>query len=411
VKPSLRISILLNIALAVVATLLVLRKRADMAIPAPTTEAAPTTAPTPEPLVENLIDSNAMPAVVFTTNAFHWRTLESTNYDELVANLRRVDCPERTIRDILFADAERRYALAATATAEDLPFWLAGRALAEANRRNTTNRSLAQAAVVADLKRLFGVDWSPDENEMHEIKVQALSRMVVGPVTDEEHERVWRWFLGTMRQRQSFREERNSLLLEADYRTWDGVINDRVGQLHQILNPAAFEEFQARTSLLEEIFDAKLLHIEDLELTPEELRRVCLVKVREVGWLEDAFEQRGRSEHGDKADRQVAFTAALKPELSPEHFEEFVRVQDEDYRETLDFTRKNDLPRTTARKIHDLLKKSQIEYERARTSPDYAENSEALATLQKEFQAATDSGLRKILSADAYNKFKATQGR
>ena len=406
----LRISILLNAALAL-AAVLVLRKPAAAIPPTTTAKPTPITATTNETPGENLTDSAAHSTVVLTTNAFHWRVLESTNYDELVANLRNVGCPERTIRDILFADAERRYANAEVAPAENLPFWLAGRARAEADRRTTTNRSLAQAAVVADLKRLFAVEWSPDENEMHEIKVQALSRMVVGPVSDDEHERVWRWFLGTMRQRQSFREERNSLFLEADYRAWDGVINDRIGQLRQILNPAALEEFQARTSLLEEIFDAKLLHLEALELTPEELRRVCLVKVREVGWLEEAFEQRGRGSRDDKLDRQVAFTAALKSELAPDHFEEFVRVQDEDYRETLEFTRKNNLPRTTAQKIHAVQQAARSEFEQARASAEYAGNPEALAALQKEAQAATEAALRKLLSADAYEKFKTQHGR
>lgn len=404
----LRISILANAALALVAVL-VLRKPAAVP-PSAASKPASRTAMVTAASSENPTDSAAHSTVVLTTNAFHWRVLESTNYDELVANLRSVSCPERTIRDILFADAERRYANAEAAAGENLPFWLAGRARAEADRRTATNRSLAQAAVIADLKRLFGVDWSPEEGEMHEIKIQALSRMVVGPVTDEEHEQVWRWFFGTMRQRQSFREERNSLFLESDYRTWDGVINDRVGQLRQILNPAAFEEFQARTSLLEEIFDAKLLHLEDLELTPEELRRACLVKIREVGWLEEAFEQRGRGSSDDREQRQVAFTAALKTELTPDHFEEFVRVQDEAYRATLEFTRKNNLPRTIAQKIHAVQQTARTEHEQARTSAEAAGNPEALAAMQKEIQAATETALRQVLGAQVYEKFKAQHG-
>ncbi len=405
----LRISILANVALALSAVL-VLRKPAAIPPPAATKPASRTTIVTAA-ASENPTDAAAHSTVVITTNAFHWHVLESTNYDELVANLRNVACPERTIRDILFADAERRYASAEVAPGETLPFWLAGRARAEADRRTATNRSLAQTAVLADLKRLFGVDWSPEENEMHEIKIQALSRMVVGPVSDEEHEQVWRWFLGTMRQQRSFREDRNSLLLAADYRVWDDVINERVGQLRQILNPAAFEEFRARTSLLEEIFEAKLLHLEALELTPEELRRVCLVKVREVGWLEEAFEQRGRGSRDDKQDRQVAFTAALKAELTPDHFEEFVRVQDEAYRDTHEFTRKNNLPRTIAQKINAVQQAARTEFEQARTSTEAAGNPDALAAMQRDVQAATDTALRQVLGADAYEKYKAQHGQ
>src|SRR5690242_7236057 len=42
-------------------------------------------------------------SVLLNTN-WDWRQLESTNYVEYVANLRRVNCPEQTIRDILVAD-------------------------------------------------------------------------------------------------------------------------------------------------------------------------------------------------------------------------------------------------------------------------------------------------------------------
>jgi hypothetical protein len=35
---------------------------------------------------------------------FHWRQLESTNYPAYVANLRKIGCPEQTIRDIVSAD-------------------------------------------------------------------------------------------------------------------------------------------------------------------------------------------------------------------------------------------------------------------------------------------------------------------
>lgn len=406
-KPVLRLSLLLNLALAVAAVLLWRQPGTTGA----THTATPVAAVAPTPTASQPPTTEAIPSAVTITNALRWQVLESPSYDELVANLRNVGCPERTIRDILFADAERRYANAEVAPAENLPFWLAGRARAEADRRTATNRSLAQAAVVADLKRLFGVEWSPEENEMQEIKIQALSRMVVGPVSDEEHDRVWRWFFGTMRQQRSFREERNSLLLAADYRAWDEFIDDRVGQLRQILNPAAFEEFQARTSLLEEIFDAKLVHIEDLELTPEELRRVCLVKVREVGWLQQAFEQRGQGSRDDKEERQVAFTAALKAELTPDHFEEFVRVQDKDYRDTLGFTRRLNLPRTIAQKIHAVQQTARTEYEQARTSAEAAGNPEALAAMEREVQATTEAALRQILGAEAYDKFKAQHGQ
>jgi hypothetical protein len=48
--------------------------------------------------------------VVHETNAFQWSQLESTNYQEYIANLRAVGCPERTVKDIILTDVMRLYA-------------------------------------------------------------------------------------------------------------------------------------------------------------------------------------------------------------------------------------------------------------------------------------------------------------
>lgn len=345
--------------------------------------------------------------MLVVTNAFHWRVLETTNYDEFVANLRAVGCPERTIRDILFADAERRYAEAEVTSTESLPFWLAGRALAEANRRSATNRSTAQAAIVTDLKRLFGVDWSPDEGELRDMKVQALSRLVVGPVSDDEHERVWRWFMVSTQLRQSFRQARQNLLLETDHVAWDRIVAERKIQLGQILNPAALEEFQARTALLEEIFDAKLLHVEDLELTPAELRRVCLAKIRHVGWLDDLFEQNRPAADEAAEAKKVAFAAALQPELSAAHYEEFLRVQDDAYRDILSTTRDQELPRRTAQKVYEVRQLAQSEFNRLRAAPDQEEAAAAVVALQ----LTTQDSIRKIMGAEAFQAYTRRHGQ
>ena len=50
-----------------------------------------------------------------TPSPFHWSAVESTNYFEYVANLRRIGCPEQTIADIVAADLRALYAEAGPA--------------------------------------------------------------------------------------------------------------------------------------------------------------------------------------------------------------------------------------------------------------------------------------------------------
>jgi len=65
--------------------------------------AAPARAPeTPEPA--------PLPAAPGAAAAFDWRQVESPDYKEYIANLRRIGCPEQTIRDLIIADVSKLYA-------------------------------------------------------------------------------------------------------------------------------------------------------------------------------------------------------------------------------------------------------------------------------------------------------------
>jgi len=352
-------------------------------------------------------DSDLPPAGTTTTTAFHWQVLESTNYEIFVANLRGVGCPERTIRDLIFADAERRYAGLEAEPATPIPFWLAGRALREATRRDEAACLKAQDQLRAQLRRVLGLDWSPDEPELHDVRFQVGSRLVAGPISEEQHEAACRWLLATVEEEKNFQRQRDHLLLEQDQAEWQQIVTDQKARLEKLLPPDAFEELQARTSLLEEAFAGKLLHFEDLELTPTELRRVCLVKNREIGWLESAFHHGRNLTSDEQAAQKIALTAALKNELAPDHFTELVRVQDDAYRNLLAVTRENNLPRSAAQKLMDVRQLAQTEFQRLSTDVNDEATVEALAALQ----AATTDSVRKIMGREAFDKFTARTGQ
>ena len=137
----------------------------------------------------------------------------------------------------------------------------------EANRRNENKRTAAQEQLRADLRRLFGVDWSPEESEVHDIKFQVMSRTVAGPLSDE----------GTRAGGAGFGHGRTRTVLPpAKAKRFclpatkpSGRPSQQVAKTNpKPFSPAAYEELQARTSFLEEMFAGRLLHLEDLELTP-----------------------------------------------------------------------------------------------------------------------------------------------
>jgi hypothetical protein len=45
-----------------------------------------------------------------TVTEFSWAAVEAADYHQYIANLRAIDCPEETIRDIIIADVNKLYA-------------------------------------------------------------------------------------------------------------------------------------------------------------------------------------------------------------------------------------------------------------------------------------------------------------
>jgi hypothetical protein len=92
----LKASVLLNLALA--GCLLVLVGRRNSTLPSTAADnplaKPPLSAETPSP----------------SEKTFHWSEIESEDYRQYLANLRRIGCPEQTIRDIITTDVDSLYA-------------------------------------------------------------------------------------------------------------------------------------------------------------------------------------------------------------------------------------------------------------------------------------------------------------
>ena len=84
------------------------------------------------------LSHHALPASALSTGApmgspegtqksgFHWRQVESADYLAYIANLRRIGCPEQTLRDIILADVNTLYApryAALAGGAPELAWW------------------------------------------------------------------------------------------------------------------------------------------------------------------------------------------------------------------------------------------------------------------------------------------------
>lgn len=344
----------------------------------------PRTAPpvaTPRPPAGSKLDTVGMITNLpvqtrFLTNAFQWRQLESTNYDEFVANLRAVGCPERTIRDIVVGDIWDRYESAKDREDASEPFWLNGPPRVAAERRREAELLQLKQDLAAMLQRLLGVVWSPKMPRDAFDTEQLICRALLGDVSEEQFERAAGWLFRAEEAKNEVAWRCRDVFLEEDYAELWRRRDEIERELRAVLTPAQFEELRARMGVVETLFDSDGL--DELRPTPNELRRIALARteVYPLGW-EVLHLDRSETPEQEEA-REQTLDQHLREILGEERFAEALRLRDGDYRNIHRFAQGHGLSKDTAHKLYEVQKLAREEAHRLR------EDKSLDTTLRKE---------------------------
>lgn len=320
--------------------------------------------------------TNLPAQTLFLTNVFHWRQLESTNYDEFVANLRAVGCPERTVRDIVVGDVWERYASAEDRVDASEPFWLNGPPRVAAERRREAALLQLKQDLAATLQRLLGVVWSPEMPRDAFDTEQLICRALLGDVSEEQFERAAGWLCRAEEAKNEVEWRCRGVFLEEDYAELWRRRDEIERELRGILTPAQFEELRARMGVVETLFDSDGL--DELKPTPNELRRIALARteVYPLGW-EILNLDRSETPEQEEA-REQTLDQHLREILGEERFAEALRLRHGDYRNIHRFAQDHGLPTDTAHKLYEVQKLAREEAHRLR------EDKSLDATLRKE---------------------------
>ncbi len=128
-------------------------------------------------------------AVAASANVFDWRTVDSEDYKEYIANLRSVGCPEKTIRNVIVADVNdlyrERYRTLFPRTAR-IEYWKPGNPLADLfdEEMIATQREF-QVGKRALIKTLLGAPYT-DEDDLSAIQLDSYSERLLNFLTPEK---------------------------------------------------------------------------------------------------------------------------------------------------------------------------------------------------------------------------------
>jgi len=287
--------------------------------------------------------TNARTAVIVRRQFFSWQELESRDYPTYIKNLRAIGCPEQTIRDIIIADVTqmlREKNQAQSSRLKPNPRWWTNfrDPTAEDAEANQANAIWAERGAV--LTQLLGADWAvrsvtpPSQTNHYQSLI--LATLELNPVLQSlpaDKKQAVATLLSQTLPGNGDSAIAPVMPTNADWNPAKTVAAEKArwAKLSEILSldqlEAAKLHFSSHAENLRSMFDA----LPGFDTQPEEFRSVFKATEtidEQLLALEEEVTPEAQLQR-DKLQRERE--AALRAALSPQRYEQFVRLQDPAY--------------------------------------------------------------------------------
>jgi hypothetical protein len=276
---------------------------------------SPQTSP---PRARPLLTTNGPAKVVVRRQFFNWSEIESDDYPTFIANLRRIGCPELTIRDIIVADvnqmfAQRRSQEVVTAESE---WWKSEPDL------NATEAALKKFSSLEKertdlLTKLLGPNWNVNFTQVSERGTVSLDGPILGRLDPETKLKVEQLAATSGRKSIEYVEAQRAAGKPLEPAEMARIRAEHRAELAKILTPDQLEEYLLRHSANAENLRDQL---RGFNATADEFRAIFRARDAIDNEIQlnysgnDAASMRTREELERKRDAAVG--AALGPDRS-----------------------------------------------------------------------------------------------
>ena len=310
-----------------------------------------------------------------------WSRIQSAELKKYVANLRQVECPEETLRDIIVAEVNRLFIdrqkkLRAGQTDE---YWKTENWNSKENRERQKKYRELEKEKSALLTELLGVD--------------PIKQMQAENGYQDYYERMYSFLPADKQEKARKVQERYQEMLqeiwtkgmmeEDDQRQVQRIYRQQAEEMAQFMTPGELEEYQLRSSQVAN----QLRHdLDGFEPTADEFRTVYkLRQAREEDLIypSDPDDKAGQ-ERRNQAQKEV--DAQIKEALGEQRFAEYKRAQDYEYKQLLRLVERQGLTKETAVTVFDMRKTLEEQAQKIRSdktlTPD--KRNEALMSMRTE---------------------------
>lgn len=337
--------------------------------------------------------TNSNPKVVVRRQFFNWSEIESDDYPTFIANLRRIGCPELTIRDIIVADvnqlyAQRRAQQVVTAESE----WWKSEPDLSATETALKKISDLEKEKAEFLTKLLGPNWNVNFTQVSSPGTVALDGPVLGKLDPDTKLKVEELAATAGKRSIDYVEAQRAAGKAIDPAELARLRSEHRAELAKLLTPDQLEEYLLRHSAEAESLRDQL---RGFNATPDEFRAIFRardaidndIQLRYSG--NDPASVRARQELEKKRDDAVA--GALGPDRSAL------------YRATADpiFREAQFLAQQSGATPEKVLPLYQVQAlgarERARIAADTSLTPDQRAQQIREVEAQEETAQRKIL--------------
>ena len=330
-----------------------------------------------------------------------WTSVESEDYRQYIANLREINCPEETVRDIIIADINKLYASKIAAlypSPQDFKFWKTERSTRTEERERDHKRRELEKEKKDLIKELLGVDYDSE-----------LARLSGRPEEDN-----WRYgFLSAEKQASvkalydKFREMERSLFGEGggwsseNRAKFASLRAQREAEMAALLTPQEFEEYQLRNSWTARNMRENLGSFEPSE---DEFKKIFQMKKAyddQFGFMRDGSDESLREQ---RRVAQAQLEEQMKAALGEQRYAEYQLSQDDRYRGIQEFGQRNNLTDTQVRGVYDV--RVAAENERTQILADTTLTPDARAAKLQELANSTGAALAQTMGQPAWKDYQ-----
>ncbi|MDB6109301.1 MAG: Peptidoglycan-binding LysM [Pedosphaera sp.] len=332
----------------------------------------------------------AQPKVVVRKQFFSWQQVESEDYPQFIKNLRDIDCPEQTIRDIIVADVNQLFArkrLLEIVTASQ-QWWRADPDPGLDQAATAKFQSLEQDRRTL-LTTLLGSNWEQAANGGPPRPGIVLNGLLLGDLSPEIKQSVLDISTRSQQRTQAYLEAQAKAEKKPDLAEVARIRLQTRNELAQILNPAQLEEFLLRYSQSAATLRRNL---HGFEVTQEEFRK--LFRASDPLDQQIALNYAGDAPitQQQRATLERQREEVLKATLGADRYEEYRMAKDPAYRDAVMAVEQAGAPSGALANVYAINQATAQELDRIRSDPNLTAQQKAdqLKAVQAQQQAAND---------------------